>query len=100
MEAMHDEGVDTFCIIPLTVSEGRHTVWLMPGSVSLPDNFGLWTYVHGKDVATRFATALGSDARIAGSLVDREEAPDPGAAILLAMPEFYQFPYNLAIYKL
>ncbi len=83
MREMHDAGIDTFSILPLMVSEGKHTVWLMPKSVFLPDNFGSWTMLDGKDVATRFSTALGSDPRMAKELVQREGRPEPGTAILL-----------------
>ncbi len=64
MLSMNREGVDTFSIVPLSVSEGRKTVWLMPKGLRLPDNFGSWTMIGGKDVATRFATALGADPRM------------------------------------
>ena len=83
MREMHGTGIDTFCILPLMISEGKHTVWLMPKSVFLPDNFGSWTMLDGKDVATRFSTALGSDPRMAEELVRREGKSEPGTAILL-----------------
>jgi len=83
MVTMHDQGVDTFVILPLAISEGKHTVWLMPKSVNLPDNFGSWTMIDGKDVATRFATALGSDERMSDALVKREGTPDDETALLL-----------------
>jgi sirohydrochlorin ferrochelatase len=83
MRMMHDDGIDTFCILPLTVSEGKHTVWLMPDSVFLPDNFCSWTMLDDKDVATRFSTALGSDQKMAELLVQREGTPVKGTGILL-----------------
>lgn len=83
MRRMHDEGTDTFSILPLAISEGKHTVWLLPGSVRLPDNFGSWTMIDGKDVATRFSTALGSDPRIADALVRREGGPHTSEAVVL-----------------
>ena len=83
MRAMHSDGVDTFSILPLSVSEGKNTVWLMPASVLLPDNFGSWTMIDGKDVATRFATALGPDQRMLDALVEELGPPSDGKGALL-----------------
>ncbi len=83
MLEMNAEGVDTFAIVPLSISEGRKTVWLMPKALRLPDNCGSWTMIDGKDVATRFATALGRDPSMASALAEREGRPDKDTAILL-----------------
>ncbi len=80
---MNREGVDTFAIVPLSVSEGRKTVWLMPKAMRLPDNCGSWTMIDGKDMATRFATALGPDPDMASALAEREGKPEDGTAIML-----------------
>ncbi len=82
MQEMNSKGVDTFCILPLVVSEGKMSVWDMPAALHLPDNCGSWTMIGDRDVATRFATALGRDPRMATALVGREGEPD-GSAILL-----------------
>ncbi len=84
MRAMHSDGTDTFSILPLSISEGKNTVWLMPASVLLPDNFGSWTMIDGKDVATRFATALGPDPRMLDALLEELGRPKPGEGVLLA----------------
>ncbi len=83
MLAMNEEGIDTFAIVPLSISEGRKTVWLMPNAMGLPDNCGSWRMIGKKDVATRFATALGQDPRMASALVRREGSPEDGTGILL-----------------
>ncbi len=84
MAEMNAGGTDTFCILPLVVSEGRMSVWDMPASLHLPDNCGSWTMVGDRDVATRFATALGKDSRMASALVEREGEPDGSAVLLIS----------------
>ncbi len=84
LRRMHRDGVDTFSILPLSISEGRNTVWLMPASVLLPDNFGSWTIIDGKDVATRFATALGPDPRMLDAILTELGRPKQGEGVLLA----------------
>ena len=70
MESMfHDEGIDTFCILPLCIAEGQLTIWNMPASLHLPNNSGSWTMIGDDDVATRFATAMGADERIASEIL-------------------------------
>ena len=83
MESMNLDGVDTFVILPLAISEGRMTVWNMPGRLGLPDNCGSWRMMNGKDVATRFATALGKNDALADDLIEREGPPDDGTVLLL-----------------
>ena len=83
MARMFDDGVDTFAIVPLSISEGRMTVWLMPDAMGLPDNCGSWTMMGGRDVATRFATALGRDPAMASALAEREGEPVEGTAVLV-----------------
>ena len=78
-----DEGIDTFCILPLTVAEGNQTVWNMPKKLGLPDNAGSWRMVGEHDVATRFATALGRDSRMAEAILEYLGAPSDDAGILL-----------------
>lgn len=77
------EGVDTFCILPITVAEGNQTVWNMPKRIGLPDNAGSWRMVGEHDVATRFSTALGRDPRMAEAILDMLGAPSEGDGILL-----------------
>lgn len=72
MESMNRDGVDTFVILPLAISEGKMTVWTMPKKLGLPDNCGSWRMMNGKDVATRFATALGMNYALADELIGRE----------------------------
>ena len=83
MERMNREGVDTFVILPLAVSEGRMTVWEMPRRIGLPDNCGSWRIMNGRDVATRFATALGRNHALAEELVRREGPAEDDTALLL-----------------
>jgi hypothetical protein len=56
----------------------------MPASVLLPDNFGSWTIIDGKDVATRFATALGPDPRMLDAILTELGRPKQGEGVLLA----------------
>jgi len=72
MESMNRNGVDTFVILPLAISEGKMTVWTLPNKLGLPDNCGSWRMMNGKDVATRFATALGKNYALADELIERE----------------------------
>ncbi len=60
-----EDGVDTFCILPLAAAEGNQTIWNMPKAMGLPDNAGSWRMVGVHDVATRFATAMGREPSIA-----------------------------------
>ncbi len=83
MERMNMDGIDTFVILPLSISEGRMTVWEMPKKLGLPDNCGSWRIMNGKDVATRFATALGKNDAVADELIEREGTPDDNTSILL-----------------
>ena len=83
MTSMHDEGIDTFSILPLSISEGKNTVWLMPKAVSIPDNCGSWTMIDGKDVAIRFATALGADDRMADAILEELGRPEDDVPVLI-----------------
>lgn len=83
MTSMHDEGIDTFSILPLSISEGKNTVWLMPKAVSIPDNCGSWTMIDGKDVAIRFATALGADDRMADAILEKLGKPEKDVSVLI-----------------
>jgi len=84
MSGMYSRGVDTFCILPLAIAEGRMTVKLMPQSLHLPDNSGSWTMIGSHDVATRFSTALGRDSRMASAIAARlgEPMEDTGVLVL------------------
>lgn len=79
----NDEGIDTFSILPLCISEGKQSIWDMPAALHLPDNSGSWTMVGEHDVATRFATALGRDQVMAGAIARRLGEPEEGTGILL-----------------
>ena len=83
MEQMNADGVDTFVILPLAVSEGKMTVWQMPRKLGIPDNCGSWRIMGGKDVAIRFATALGLNDALADELIEREGPPRADTALLL-----------------
>ncbi len=74
-----DEGVDTFCILPLAIAEGNQTVWNMPHAMGLPDNAGSWRMVGEHDVATRFSTAMGREPSIAEGIA-RMLGPVPESA--------------------
>ncbi|MCQ2079250.1 MAG: hypothetical protein MJZ38_04255 [archaeon] len=80
---MNREGVDTYCILPLTVFEGRQTVWKMPEHLTLPDNSGSWTMIGEHDVATRFSTAVGADVGL-GEAIARHPGPvEPDTGVIL-----------------
>ena len=80
----NDEGIDTFSIIPLCISEGKQSIWDMPAAIHLPDNSGSWTMVGEHDVATRFATALGRDPVMAEAITEGlgEPVDDTGVLVL------------------
>ncbi|MBE6523221.1 MAG: hypothetical protein E7Z62_08910 [Thermoplasmata archaeon] len=83
MESMNRDGVDTFVILPLSISEGKMTVWTMPKKLGLPDNCGSWRMMNGKDIATRFATALGKNYALAEELIAREGTVRQDTALLI-----------------
>lgn len=83
MESMNRDGVDTFVVLPLSISEGKMTVWTMPKKLGLPDNCGSWRMMNGKDIATRFATALGKNYALAEELISREGAVRQDTALLI-----------------
>jgi len=83
MSDMYSHGVDTFCILPLAIAEGRMTVKLMPKSLHLPDSSGSWTMIGSHDVATRFSTALGRDSRMAMAITARLGEPQPDVGVLV-----------------
>ena len=83
MMDMNRDGVDTFVILPLSISEGKMTVWSMPQKLGLPNNCGSWRMIDGKDVATRFATALGKNYALAEELISREGAVRQDTALLV-----------------
>ena len=77
------DGIDTFCILPITVAEGNQTVWNMPRRIGLPDNAGSWRMVGEHDIATRFSTALGRDPRMAEAILEMLGSPSDDSGILL-----------------
>lgn len=77
-----EEGIDTFAILPLNISEGNMTIWNMPKKIGLPDNSGSWTLIGGRDIATRFATALNRDQTMAGAIVKQLGQPDGRTGVL------------------
>ena len=79
----NDEGIDTFFIVPLCISEGRQSVWDMPAAIHLPDNSGSWTMVGNHDVATRFATAMGRDPVMAEAITERLGEPKEDTGVLI-----------------
>ena len=83
MYEMFEDGVDTFAILPMVLAEGRMSIWLMPEKIHLPDNCGSWTIIDGKDVATRFATALGFDVGIASDILKSIGSPERGKGVIL-----------------
>lgn len=80
----NNEGIDTFTIIPLCISEGMQSIWKMPVALHLMDNSGSWTMVGEHDVAIRFATAMGRDPIIAEAITRNlgEPAEDTGILVL------------------
>ena len=78
-----DEGVDTFCVLPLAVSEGNMTIWLMPRQIGLPDNSGSWRMIGEHDVAVRFATAFGAPGRLVDAVADSAGRPERGKGVLI-----------------
>ena len=78
-----DEGIDTFAIVPLCISEGKQSIWEMPAALHLPDNSGSWTMVGEHDVATRFATAMGKDPLMAEAIAEGLGEPKGDTGILV-----------------
>ena len=78
-----DHGIDTFCILPITVSEGNMTIWNMPKQLGLPDNSGSWMMIGKHDVATRFATAMGTSDIMAEAIIRRMGVPKDDTGIIV-----------------
>ncbi len=83
VDMFESDGVDTFCILPLCMAEGRMTVWKMPNQLGLPDNSGSWRMIGEHDVATRFACAVGFDERLADAIVRELGEPSEGTGVLV-----------------
>ena len=80
-----EEGIDTFCILPMAIAEGNLTIWDMPKRLGLPDNSGSWTMIGNHDVAIRFSTAMGFSGYMANAMLARLGCPPPGTgAVVLA----------------
>ncbi len=77
------DGIDTFCILPITIAEGNQTIWNMPKRLGLPDNAGSWRMVGEHDVATRFSTALGRNPRMAEAILETLGTPSDDVGILI-----------------
>ena len=81
---MFDEnGIDTFSILPVMISEGNLTIWNMPKRIGLPDNSGSWMMIGEHDVATRFATAMGASDLMADALLSRLGKPDDDTGVVI-----------------
>ncbi len=80
---MNRQGIDTYCILPLTVAEGNLTIWDMPKHLSLPDNSGSWTMIGNHDVATRFSTALGCEPSIGIAMEKELGEPEPDVGVVV-----------------
>ena len=83
VDMFKSDRVDTFCILPLCMAEGRMTVWKMPNQLGLPDNSGSWRMIGEHDVATRFACAVGFDERLADAIVRELGEPSEGTGVLV-----------------
>ena len=78
-----ENGIDTFTILPVMISEGNLTIWNMPKKIGLPDNSGSWMMIGEHDVATRFATAMGTSDVMADAMISRLGDPDDGAGVII-----------------
>jgi hypothetical protein len=83
MDSMFEEGTDSFAIIPMLISEGRLSTWIMPKEAGIPDNCGSWRMMGGQDVAMRFSTTPGVDRDLMDSVADSLGEPEKGTGILL-----------------
>lgn len=84
MDDMNSEGTDTFVILPLAICEGRETTWDMPMKLGIRDNCGTWRMMRGKDIAIRFATALGRNHAVADELVSTEGEVSDDTLVVVA----------------
>lgn len=83
VDMFESDGVDTFCILPLCIAEGRMTIWKMPEQLGLPNNSGSWRMIGDHDVATRFACAVGFDEKLADAIVYELGEPAEGTGVLV-----------------
>lgn len=78
-----EEGIDTFCILPLAIAEGNQTIWNMPHAMGLPDNAGSWRMVGEHDIATRFSTAMGREPSILQGIIRMLGPSVEGTGVIL-----------------
>ena len=72
MEKMNVRGMNnTFVVIPMVISEGDLSTWILPKEMDMPDNSCSFTYLTGMHTAIRFSTALGESEYLSRLLLKR-----------------------------
>jgi len=62
---------NTVVVLPLLLSEGDISTWLMPKGMGMPDNCCSFTYITGTHIAIRFSTAFGKMEALSEVLMHR-----------------------------
>ncbi len=72
MRRMNVRGMNnTFVVIPMVISEGSLSTWILPKEMDMPDNSCSFTYLTGMHTAIRFSTALGESENISKLIIKR-----------------------------
>jgi len=80
---MGSEGVDTFCILPLTVAEGNLTLWVMPKQFTEPGDAKSWTVVGEHDAEIRSSTTKKDREKMADAIVRNIGKPKKGVGVVV-----------------
>ena len=62
---------NTMIVLPLLISEGDLSTWVMPKGIGMPDNSCSYTYITGTHIAIRFSTTFGRSDALSETLMDR-----------------------------
>jgi len=72
LRGMNVHGMNnTFVVIPLLLSEGDLSTWVLPKKMAMPDNSCSYTYLTGMHIAIRFSTAIGESDALSETVLKR-----------------------------
>lgn len=62
---------NTMVVLPLLISEGDLSTWVLPKGIGMPDNSCSYTYITGTHIAIRFSTTFGRSDALSEALMER-----------------------------
>ena len=86
LKNMNVHGMNnTFVVIPMLLSEGDLSTWVLPKEMGMPDNSCSYTYLTGTHIAIRFSTAIGESEALSETVLKRirEKGANSDDGILL-----------------